>query len=158
MAKCFCVFYEGHSSNRYEFNFFLVIKYNTFLNIIKKFRDVIVPGFLDAIMVSFLFCGISFLYQFLLSFRVSDNSSSTCIVEEATDSFYCVIVSFLVKSLLSVALTMPAVREQFFLIGGSNTASDSTYLWVSEGLPGVLKQDISSMDDEELFGTLGRSF
>ena len=152
MAKCFCVFYEGHSSNRYKFNFFLGIKYNTFLNIIKKFRDVIVPGFLDAIMVSFLFCGISLLYQFLLSFRVSDNSSSTCIVEEATDSFYCVIVSFLVKSLLSVALTMPAVREQFF------TSYDTTYLWVSEGLPGVLKQDISSMDDEELFGTLGRSF
>ena len=36
-------------------------------------------------------------------------------------------------------VNMAAVIERLFLVGASETFSDTTSLWVSEGLPGVIK-------------------
>ena len=77
--------------------------------------------------------------DFADSFDVSENTYSTCVVEEATDISSCVIVSFSENFALSDALIMDAVREILLLVVSSDTTSDTTSWWVSEGLPGVIK-------------------
>ena len=50
---------------------------------------------------------------------------------------------------------MAAVRERFFLVGGLDTTYDTTSLWVSKGLPGVLLKELSPIGCEALFSRLG---
>ena len=64
-------------------------------------------------------------------FDVSENDSSTCVLEEATYPFSCVIVSFSDKFAWSAVLIMAVAREQIFFVGGSDTTYDATPLWVS---------------------------
>ena len=90
------------------------------------------------------------------AFDVSDNASYTCVVEEYIYLSSCVVFSFTAKFVLYAALIMAAVREWIVLVGGSYTASDTNSWWVSEGLPWVLKKDISSIYCEALFNRLGQ--
>ena len=76
-------------------------------------------------MLALLFCCISLVDEVVDAFGVSDHASSTCVVEEATDPSSCVIVSFSVKFESSAALIMATVRERIFLVGGSDTKSDT---------------------------------
>ena len=61
-------------------------------------------------MVKLLFFGVSLVEGFADAFNVSDNAASTCDVEEATYTSYCVIVVFAAKFTLSAALIMDEVR------------------------------------------------
>ena len=73
-------------------------------------------------------------------FNVSDNDASIYVVEKTIDTSSCVIVSFTYTFALSTALIMDSVRKRLVLVGGSDTTSDTTYLWLSEVLPGVLQK------------------
>ena len=61
-------------------------------------------------MVALLFCGVYLEDEVADAFNVSDNAASTCDVEEATYTSYCVIVVFAAKFTLSAALIMDEVR------------------------------------------------
>ena len=71
----------------------------------------------------------------------SDNDFSTYIEEEETYTSSFVIVSFSAKFTLSATLIMAAERKLMLLVGGSDTTYNTTYWWVSEGFPRVLKID-----------------
>ena len=81
---------------------------------------------LDAIMVTLLFYSVYLVKEVAGDFYVSGNYSSTCVVEEATYFYSCVIVSFTSKFVLSAALIMAAVKERIFLVVGSETISYTT--------------------------------
>ena len=72
-------------------------------------------------MVALLLFDVSLVEVFANYFDVSENSASTCVVEESTHPSYCVIVMFAAKFALSDALIMAAVRERLLLVGGSYT-------------------------------------
>ena len=77
-------------------------------------------------MVALLFCGVSFEDEVADAFNFFDNNDSKCAVEEATDTSYCVIVSFASKFPFSAALIMYEFRERLFLVGVLETTSDTT--------------------------------
>ena len=64
--------------------------------------------------------------QFEDAFEVSDNTSYTCVVKEYIDLSSCVVFSFTSKFVLYAALILAAVREWIVLVGGSDTAFDTT--------------------------------
>ena len=55
-------------------------------------------------MVELLFCGVSLVDKVAYAFDVSENSFSTCVVEEATDPSSYVIFIFAAKFPLSATL------------------------------------------------------
>ena len=97
-------------------------------------------------MIALLFCGMSSVDEVADDFDVSDNTSFTCVVEEATDTSSCVIVIFADMFAFSAKLIVDSVRGRVFLVIGSDITYDTTSLWVSKGLTGVLKIYISSID------------
>ena len=125
--------------------FFLFMKYIIFVNVIKNFRYVIVPGstwihhgrcpplcnFFSRQLWRWFRC--FWKLFFYMCCILINRSFSLC---------YCY---FPAKFPLSSALNMAAVREQIFLVLDSYTTFDTTSLWSSEGLPWVLKRIFLAM-------------
>ena len=76
-------------------------------------------------MVAFLFCGVSLVYEFVYDFDISENDSSTCVVELSTYFSSSVIVGFPANFPLSAALIVASLRERLFFVGDSDTTSDN---------------------------------
>ena len=70
---------------------------------------------LDATMVVIFFIGVSLVEEVADILDISENSASTCVIQEATYPSSCAIVSFESKFELYAALIMDSLREQIFL-------------------------------------------
>ena len=81
VTKLFCFIYEVRSINGDKLDFFLVLKYIIFVNIIKNFTDVIVPGFILRYHCSCPIMWHVFSIQISDAFYVSGNASSTYVVD-----------------------------------------------------------------------------
>ena len=90
-------------------------------------------------MVLILFYGVTLVDYIADTFNISDNDAYIYVVEGATYPSFCFIVHFFAKISSFSTLMMELVRKHTFLVGGSDTTSDNTYLRVSEILPRVLK-------------------
>ena len=77
-------------------------------------------------MVAFILYGMSVVESFSDDYGVSDNASSTCVLEQSLYPSSCVIVGFPSNFTLFATLKMAAVRERLLLVGGSDITYDTT--------------------------------